>query len=95
VARALRGVVLDAGPVVSLLLDDPAAAAIVSALREAGSLRISVVSVAEVVDVTQRVHRVPAEVAVSAVGRFLDEVARPVAATRGQAERAAAIRARH
>jgi uncharacterized protein with PIN domain len=81
--------------VVSLLLDDPAAGEIASALREAGPLHISVVNVAEALDVIRRVHRVSAEAAVSAVGRFLDEVARSVAATREQAERAADIRARH
>jgi len=95
VARALRGVVLDAGPVIDLLLDAPSAGEIASALRDAESLRISVVNVAEVIDVTRRVHGASAEDAASAVDRFLDEVARPVAATREQAERAADIRARY
>jgi len=95
VARALRGVVLDAGPVIDLLLDEPSAVEIARALREAGPLRISVVNVAEVIDVTRRVHGVSAESALSAVDRFLDEVARPVAVTREQAERAADIRARY
>ena len=94
-ARALRGVVLDAGPVIDLLLDAPSAGEIAGALRDAESLRISVVNVAEVIDVTRRVHGASAEDAASAVDRFLDEVARPVAATREQAERAADIRARY
>jgi len=95
VARALRGVVLDAGPVIDLLLDEPSAVEIATAIRDAKSLRISVVNVAEVIDVTRRVHGVSAEDALSAVNRFLDEVARPVVVTREQAERAADIRARY
>ena len=94
-ARALRGVVLDAGPVIDLLLDEPSAVEIATAIRDAKSLRISVVNVAEVIDVTRRVHGVSAEDALSAVNRFLDEVARPVVVTREQAERAADIRARY
>jgi uncharacterized protein with PIN domain len=95
VARALPGVVLDAGPVVDLLLGEPSAGEIASALGHAESLRISVVNVAEVIDVTRRVHGASAELAAMAVDRFLDEVARPVAATREHAARAADIRVRH
>lgn len=94
-ARVLRGVVLDAGPVVSLLLDDPAAGDVARGLRAAGPLRISVVNVAEIIDVMRRVHRASAEAASTAVDRFLDEVAEPVAATREQAARAADVRARY
>ena len=86
---------LDAGPVVSLLLDEPSAGEIADALRDAESLRISVVNVAEVVDVTRRVHGVAADEAAVAVSRFLNEVARPVPATREHATRAADLRARH
>jgi uncharacterized protein with PIN domain len=81
--------------VVDLLLDEPSAGEIARALRGAGSLRISVVNVAEVIDVTRRVHGASAEDAAAAVDRFLDEVARPVAATRELAERAADVRARY
>jgi uncharacterized protein with PIN domain len=95
VARVLRGVVLDAGPVISLLLDDPAASDVAAKLQGVGPLKISVVNVAEVMDVMRRVHGASAEDAASAANRFLDEVARPVAATRMQAERAADIRARY
>ena len=80
---------------IDLLLDAPSAGEIASALRDAESLRISVVNVAEVIDVTRRVHGASAEDAASAVDRFLAEVARPVVATREQAERAADIRARY
>ena len=94
-ARVLRGVVLDAGPVVSLLLDDPAAGDVADALRTAGPMRISVVNVAEIIDVLRRVHRTSAADASMAVDRFLDEVAEPAAAMREQASRAADVRARH
>ena len=86
---------LDAGPVVDLLVDAPSAGAVADVLREAASLRISAVNVAEVIDVIRRVHRVPSDSVALAVDRFLDEVALPVAATLEQAERAADIRARH
>jgi uncharacterized protein with PIN domain len=81
--------------VIDLLLEEPSADEIATALREATSLRISVVNVAEVIDVTRRVHGVAAEDAALAVERFLNEVARPIAATREHAERAAGIRARY
>jgi uncharacterized protein with PIN domain len=81
--------------VIDLLLEEPSADEIATALRGATSLRISVVNVAEVIDVTRRAHGVAAEDAALAVDRFLNEVARPVAATREQAERAAGIRARY
>ena len=80
---------------VDLLLNEPSASEITSALHEADSLRISVVNVAEVIDVTRRVHGVSAEDAALAVDRFLDEVAHPIATTREQAVRAADLRARH
>ena len=80
---------------IDLLLDEPSAVEIATAIRDAKSLRISVVNVAEVIDMTRRVHGVSAEDALSAVNRFLDEVARPVVATREQADRAADIRARY
>jgi uncharacterized protein with PIN domain len=94
VARVLRRVVLDAGPVVSLLLDDPAAAEVAAALTGQPA-RISLVNVAEVLDVLVRVHRVTTDDALESVGRFLDDVAAPVVATREHAERAGSIRARH
>jgi uncharacterized protein with PIN domain len=94
-ARALRGVTLDAGPVVSLLVGDAVADEVASALGPAEALRISVVNAAEVLDVIRRVHGVSRDDALEVVDRFLDEVARPVPATREQALRAADIRARH
>lgn len=87
--------VVDAGPVVSLLLDDPAAAAVAAALTGKKPARISAVTVAEVLDVLIRVHAVPADDAVESVGRLLDEVAAPVPVTRRDAERAGVLRARH
>jgi uncharacterized protein with PIN domain len=94
VARVLRRVVVDTGPIVSILLGDPAAAEVSSALngRECG---VSVVNVAEVLDVLIRVHRTPAEDASEALDRFLAEAARPIPATRALAERAALVRAHH
>lgn len=86
---------LDAGPVVSLLLDDAAAAEVAEALADGERARISVVNVAEVLDVLRRVHRTEPGAASNAVARFLDEAAEPVAATRELAERAAEVRARH
>ncbi len=80
---------------ISLLLDDPAAADVADKLQGVGPLRISVVNIAEVIDVMRRVHGASAANAEYAANRFLDEVARPVAATREQAERAADIRARY
>ena len=68
-ARVLRRVVLDAGPVVSLLLDDPAAAEVAAALTDRPA-RISLVNVAEVLDVLVRVHRVATGDALESVAGF-------------------------
>jgi uncharacterized protein with PIN domain len=94
VARVLRRVVVDTGPIVSVLLGDAAAAEVSSAL-EGRECSVSVVSVAEVLDVLIRVHRTPIEDASEALDRFLTDVARPIQATRALAEHAALIRARH
>jgi len=94
VARVLRRVVVDTGPIVSVLLGD-AAGAEVSATLEGRECRVSVANVAEVLDVLTRVHRTPAEDASEALDRFLADVARPIPATRALAENAALIRARH
>lgn len=93
-ARVLRRVVVDTGPIVSVLLADAAAAEVSSALdgRECG---VSVVNVAEVLDVLIRVHRTPVDDASEALDRFLADVARPIPATRAIADEAALIRARH
>ena len=93
-ARVLRRVVVDTGPIVSVLLGDAAAAEVSSALdgRDCG---VSVVNVAAVLDVLIRVHRAPVEDASEALDRFLTDVARPIRATRPLAEHAALIRARH
>lgn len=93
-ARVLRRAVVDAGPIVSVLLGDPAAVEVSSTLdgRECG---VSVVNVAEVLDVLIRVYRTPVDDASEALDRFLAKVARPIPATRVLAERAALIRARH
>ena len=93
-ARVLRRVVVDTGPIVSVLLGDGAAAEVASAL-EGRECSVSVVNVAEVLDVLIRVHRTPIEDASEAVDRFLDEVARPITTTRSLAEAAALIRVRH
>ena len=93
-ARVLRRVVVDTGPIVSVLLGDAAAAEVASRL-DGRECSVSVVNVAEVLDVLIRVHRTPIEDASEAVDRFLDEVARPITTTRSLAEAAALIRARH
>ena len=93
-ARVLRRVVVDTGPIVSVLLGDAAAGEVSSALngRDCG---VTVVNVAEVLDVLIRVHRTTVEDASEAVDRFLADVAGPIPATRPLAEHAALIRARH
>lgn len=85
---------LDAGPVVSILVED-AAGPIVATELDGREREVSVVNVAEVLDVLTRVHRVSERAAANAVRRFLDEGARPVPATLELAERAARMRARH
>ena len=93
-ARVLRRVVVDTGPIVSVLLGEPAAAEVSSAL-EGRDCGVSVVNVAEVLDVLIRVHRAPVDDVSEALGRFLADVARPIPATRMLSQHAALIRARH
>ena len=93
-ARVLRRVVVDSGPIVSVLLGDSAAPEVSSALQ-GRECSVSIVNVAEVLDVLIRVHRTPIDDAAEAVERFLDEVARPIPSTRTLAEQAGLIRARH
>jgi PIN domain nuclease of toxin-antitoxin system len=76
------------------MLGDPAAAEVSSAL-DGRECSVSVVNVAEVLDVLIRVHRAPVNDASEALDRFLADVARPIPATRPLAERAALLRARH
>jgi uncharacterized protein with PIN domain len=87
--------VVDAGPVVSLLLGDRAADEVVERLANEDRLRISVVNVAEVIDVLRRVHRVAGDDVAAQVGRLLEEAVEPVAVTRALAERAGDVRSRH
>jgi PIN domain nuclease of toxin-antitoxin system len=94
VARVLPRLVVDAGPVVSLLLGD-AAAPEVAATLTGRDARISAVNVGEVMDVLMRVHRIPADDAVETIWRFLDDVAAAVPASAEHAERAGQLRARH
>lgn len=93
-ARVLPRLVVDAGPVVSLLLGDAAAPEVVAALTGRDA-RISAVNVGEVMDVLVRVHRVPADDAAESVWRFLDDVAAAVPASAEHAEKAGQLRARH
>lgn len=93
-ARVLRRVVLDTGPIVSVLLGDAAAEEVSSAL-EGRECAVSVVNVGEVLDVLIRVHRTSVDDATESVDRFLADVARPIPATRAIAEQAALIRGRH
>lgn len=85
---------LDAGPVVSVLVKDAAGPMIATEL-DGREREVSVVNVGEVLDVLTRVHRVSERDAADAVRRYLDEGARPVPATLELAERAALVRARH
>jgi predicted nucleic acid-binding protein len=94
VARVLRRVVVDAGPIVSVLLGDAAGPTIASELA-GRACEVSVVNVGEVLDVLTRVHRVEERDAADAVRRYLDEGARPIPATLELAERAALVRSRH
>jgi PIN domain nuclease of toxin-antitoxin system len=94
VARVLRRVVVDTGPILSVLLGD-AAAAEVSATVAGRDCGVSVVNVAEVLDVDVRVHRAPVDEASEALDRILADVARPLPAPRALAEHAALLRARH
>lgn len=93
-ARVLRRVVVDTGPIVSVLIDDGAAGEVAAALdgRHCG---VCVVNVGEVLDVLIRVHRTPVDDASEALDRFLADVARPIPATRALSEQAALLRARH
>ena len=93
-ARARERLVLDAAPIVNVLIDDTAAPQVIAALAGQECV-VSVVNAAEVLDVVTRVHGVPPESAAESVDRFLDEVARPVPVTRALALTAATLRARH
>jgi len=81
--------------VISLLLDDDAAADVAGELAGQEQLGISVVNVTEILDVLRRIHRTAPADAALAVDRFLNEVAAPIEATRELALRAADVRARH
>lgn len=79
---------------VSLLLDEHGADDIARELGSAESLTISVLTVAEVLDVLRRVHRVPVDEADDTIERFLLGVD-AVDVTREIAAGAADVRARH
>ncbi len=71
-------VVVDSQPLIALLLEEPAAAA-VEALLRAGGTRISTVSIAEVLDVLTRREGLPWDDVELVLAGLLSEALEPVA----------------
>lgn len=88
-----RRVVLDAGPVIALLLDEPRADAVQSLLGSRDA-RMSTVNAAEVVDVLVRVRGGEPERVSARVDELLS-VVEPVTPSLDVAARAGELRARH
>ena len=86
--------VVDSQPLIALLLDEPAAAAVEGLLR-AGGTRISTVSIAEVLDVLTRREGLPWDDVALVLAGLLSETLEPVAPDVAAAHRAADVRRRH
>jgi len=86
--------VVDSQPLIALLLDEPAAAAVEGLLR-AGGTRISTVSIAEVLDVLTRREGLPWDDVELVLAGLLSEALEPVAPDVAAAHRAADVRRRH
>jgi PIN domain nuclease of toxin-antitoxin system len=85
---------LDAYALLELLADEPAAAE-VEALLYGGGAGVLVVNLAEAIDVTPRVHRIPEDDLRSALEPLLGTALAVVVEDAGAGWRAAAIRRRH
>ena len=86
--------VVDSQPLIALLLDEPAAAAVEGLLR-AGGTRISTVSIAEVLDVLTRREGLPWDDVELVLAGLLSDALEPVAPDVAAAHRAADVRRRH
>ena len=87
-------VVIDSQPLIALLLEEPAAAAVEALLRTGGT-RISTVSIAEVLDVLTRREGLPWDDVELVLAGLLSEALEPVAPDGAAAHRAADVRRRH
>lgn len=85
---------LDAYALVALLGDEPAASEVEVILR-AGEAGITVVNLAEAIDVTSRVHGIPQEEVKAALAPLLGEAIAVVIQDEAAAWRAAALRQTH
>ena len=85
---------LDAYAVVALLGDEPAAPEVEAILR-AGEAGITVVNLAEAIDVTSRVHRIPQEEVREALAPLLGDAIVVVIQDEAASWRAAALRQTH
>jgi uncharacterized protein with PIN domain len=85
---------LDAYRLVALVADEPAAPEVEAILRE-GSVAITAVNLAEVIDVVGRIHRIGVEELRATLEPHLSEVITAVPATEADAWRAAGIRTRY
>jgi uncharacterized protein with PIN domain len=96
-ARVLRALVLDAGPLIALLRDEPQADRIVAVVGADPPpvSRVSTVTLAEISDVLERVHSWPAAAVAEAVGDILAVGVEYVPPTPELAARAGSLRARH
>ena len=85
---------LDAYALVAFIAGEPAASQVAALLRD-GDAAVTVVNLAEVLDVTQRVHRIPAEEMRGLVETLVGDPLTVVAQSATDAWRAADLRARH
>lgn len=88
---------LDAGPLIALLRDEPQADRIIAVLdaEPASVSRVSTVTLAEISDVLERVHGWSAAVVAETVGHILGVGVEYVIPTPELAARAGSLRARH
>jgi uncharacterized protein with PIN domain len=87
-------ILLDAYALVAFLAEEPAADE-VEALLRAGDTGVTVVNLAEAVDVTQRIHRIPLEEIRAAVDALRGDALAVVTHSENDAWKAAELRARH
>jgi predicted nucleic acid-binding protein len=87
-------ILLDAYALVAFLAEEPAADEVESLLR-AGDTGVTVVNLAEAIDVTQRVHGIPSEQVRGAIGGLIGDALDVVPHSERDAWRAAELRTRH